>query len=133
MALLILVFVVACATMRQSAEPAGSVARIWHGGVPDARAEYYAYLKSAGIAKLEQIPGNLGADVLTRSRNGVTDFIVISYWRSLDDIKAYAGADVERTHRCRGFLKRRGAVCCTTLLLSSTNEHLQRRFGFRFF
>jgi heme-degrading monooxygenase HmoA len=98
MALLILVFVVACATMRQSAEPAGSVARIWHGGVPDARAEYYAYLKSAGIAKLEQIPGNLGADVLTRSRNGVTDFIVISYWRSLDDIKAYAGADVERTH-----------------------------------
>jgi heme-degrading monooxygenase HmoA len=99
MALLILILVVGCATMRQSAEPAGSVARIWHGRVPDARAEeYYAYLKSAGITKLEKIPGNLGADVLTRSRDGVTEFIVISYWRSLDDIKAYAGADIEKTH-----------------------------------
>ena len=95
----IVMFVVACATMRQSAEPAGSVARIWHGRVPDARAEeYYAYLTSAGITKLEKIPGNLGADVLTRSRDGVTEFIVISYWRSLDDIKAYAGADIEKTH-----------------------------------
>ena len=95
----IVLVVAACATMRPSAEPAGSVARIWHSRVPDARAEeYYAYLKSAGITKLEKIPGNLGADVLTRSRDGVTEFMVISYWRSLDDIKAYAGADIEKTH-----------------------------------
>ena len=26
------------------------------------------------------------------------EFIVISYWRSLDEIKAYAGADIEKTH-----------------------------------
>ena len=53
----ILIFVVACATMRQSAEPAGSVARIWHGRVPDARAEeYYAYLKSADVEKTHNLP-----------------------------------------------------------------------------
>ena len=99
MALLILILVVACTSMRQGAEPAGTVARVWHGRVPDARAEeYYAYLKSAGITKLEQIAGNLGVDVLTRSHDGVTEFIVVSYWRSLDDIKAYAGADIEKTH-----------------------------------
>jgi heme-degrading monooxygenase HmoA len=94
----IVIVTAACAT-RSATVQSGAIARMWHGRVPDARAEeYYAYLKSAGVAKLEQIPGNRGVDVLTRSRNGVTDFIVISYWRSLDDIKAYAGADIEKTH-----------------------------------
>ena len=94
---LIVPLFLACAT--HTAVQPGVVARMWHGRVPDARAEeYYAYLKSAGIVRLEQIPGNLGADVLTSSRDGVTEFIVISYWRSLDDIKAYAGADIEKAH-----------------------------------
>ena len=97
------VLAAACATnhavVMRSAEPPGAVARMWHGRVPDARAaEYESYLRREGIARLEAIPGNLGADLLTRSRDGVTEFIVISYWRSLDDIKAYAGADVEKTH-----------------------------------
>ena len=69
---LIVPLFLACAT--HTAVQPGVVARMWHGRVPDARAEeYYAYLKSAGITRLEQIPGNLGADVLTRSRDGVTD------------------------------------------------------------
>jgi heme-degrading monooxygenase HmoA len=81
------------------AEPVNAVARMWHGRVPDARAaEYETYLRREGIAKLEAIPHNLGVDLFTRSRDGVTEFIVISYWRSLDDIKAYAGADIEKTH-----------------------------------
>ena len=90
--------IASCASMRP-AEPPGAVARMWHGRVPDARAaEYEDYLRRDGIAKIEAIPGNLGADLFTRSRDGVTEFIVISYWRSLDDIKAYAGADIEKTH-----------------------------------
>jgi heme-degrading monooxygenase HmoA len=81
------------------AEPVNAIARMWHGRVPDARAaEYEAYLRREGIAKLEAIPHNLGVDLFTRSRDGVTEFIVISYWRSLEDIKAYAGADIEKTH-----------------------------------
>ena len=88
----------ACTTV-QHAEPPGAIARIWHGRVPDARAaEYEQYLRTEGIAKLKAIPHNLGVDLLTRSRDGVTEFIVISYWPSLDDIKAYAGADIEKTH-----------------------------------
>jgi heme-degrading monooxygenase HmoA len=87
-----------CATTH-TAEPPGAVARMWHGRVPDARAaEYEDYLRREGITRIEAIPGNLGADLFTRSRDGVTEFIVISYWRSLDDIKAYAGADIEKTH-----------------------------------
>jgi heme-degrading monooxygenase HmoA len=96
--LLITLFLAACKTastpMRTNA-----VGRMWHGRTTDARAaEYYDYLMSAGISKFKSIPGNLGVDVMSRSRDGVTEFIVISYWRSLDDIKAYAGADIEKTH-----------------------------------
>jgi heme-degrading monooxygenase HmoA len=95
--LLGLILLAGCASTQP--EPVNAVARIWHGRVPDARAtEYYDYLMSAGITRIEAIPGNLGADVMTRSRDGVTEFVVISYWRSLDDIKAYAGADIEKTH-----------------------------------
>jgi len=76
-----------------------AVARMWHGRTTDAKAaEYYDYLMSAGVSRFKSIPGNLGVDVMSRSRDGVTEFIVISYWRSLDDIKAYAGADIEKTH-----------------------------------
>ncbi len=75
------------------------IARIWHGRVPDAKAaEYYEYLNRDGVDKIEKIPHNLGADVLTSSHDGITEFVVISYWHSLDDIKAYAGADVEKVH-----------------------------------
>jgi heme-degrading monooxygenase HmoA len=92
------VLLAACASVHH-AEPPNAVARMWHGRVPDARAaEYENYLRREGIAKLEAIPGNLGVDLLTRSRDGVTEFIVISYWPSLDAIKAYAGADIEKTH-----------------------------------
>jgi len=75
------------------------VARMWHGRVPDAKAaEYAGYLNREGIDKIERIPGNLGADVMTSSHDGITEFLVISYWRSLYDIKAYAGADIEKVH-----------------------------------
>jgi hypothetical protein len=53
---------------------------LWHGRTPDARAAaHYDYLMREGISKLEKIPHNQGVDVLTRSRDGVTEFTVISY------------------------------------------------------
>lgn len=79
--------------------PHARVARMWHGRVPDSKAtEYYDYLNRDGIDRIEKIPGNLGADVMTSSHDGVTEFLVISYWRSLDDIKAYAGAEIQKVH-----------------------------------
>lgn len=75
------------------------VARVWHGRVPEARREEYrSYLIENGIRKLEQVPGNLGADVLERTADGVAEFTVISYWPSLEAIRAYAGSHIEKTH-----------------------------------
>lgn len=75
------------------------VARIWHGRTLTTRADEYAtYLQEAGVRKIEAIPGNLGAQMLRRTDGKVTEFTVISYWKSREDIKKFAGADIEKTH-----------------------------------
>jgi heme-degrading monooxygenase HmoA len=75
------------------------VARMWHGRTLTAKAdEYYAYLKQAGIDKIELIEGNLGAQVLRRTDGNITEFTVISYWESREAIKKFAGDDIEKTH-----------------------------------
>lgn len=95
----------ACATNNagRPAEPVGTVARVWHSRTTSARAaEYYDYLMHEGIAKIEALPKNRGCDVLTRSHDGETEFIVISYWSSLEDIKSFAGDDITKTHNLPG-------------------------------
>ena len=77
------------------------IARAWHGKTPREKAgEYEAYL-AAAIQKFPTIPGNLGYQLM-RIEGGpdgeaYVEFQVISYWESLDAIKAYAGADIRRT------------------------------------
>ena len=75
------------------------VARIWRGRTLTSKAdEYYAYLKEAGIKKIESIEGNLGAQVLRRAQGENTEFVVISYWKSRDAIRKFAGDDIEKVH-----------------------------------
>ena len=88
--------------MALSARPGKPViARAWHGKTPREKAgEYEAYL-AAAIQKFPTIPGNLGYQMM-RIEGGpdgdaYVEFQVISYWESLDAIKAYAGADIRRT------------------------------------
>lgn len=33
-----------------------------------------------------------------RKRGGVAEFMTISYWNSREEIRAYAGNDIEKTH-----------------------------------
>ena len=80
-------------------QPRTVIARIWHGRTLTSKAdEYYAYLKEAGIDKIEAIEGNLGAQVLRRTEDKTTEFTVISYWTSREAIKKFAGDDIEKTH-----------------------------------
>jgi heme-degrading monooxygenase HmoA len=50
------------------------------------------------VRKLRATQGNLGAQVFREIRDGVAHFTTISYWASRDDIRAYAGDDLEKTH-----------------------------------
>lgn len=73
------------------------IARRWRGKVRAADSDaYLAYLEESGIAALGATPGNEGV-VVFRHLDQTTDsaeFEVVSYWRGLDDIKAFAGDDI---------------------------------------
>ena len=78
------------------------IARTWHGKTPRAKADEYEKYLAGAITKFPTIAGNLGYQLM-RLDGGpdgdqYVEFQVISYWESLDAIKAYAGADVRRTH-----------------------------------
>jgi heme-degrading monooxygenase HmoA len=77
--------------------PAGSVARMWHGRVPAAKAEEYTiYINEAGLKQIRTIEGNLGLQMFRRAENDVAEFYVISYWKSRDAIRKFAGNDIEK-------------------------------------
>jgi heme-degrading monooxygenase HmoA len=75
------------------------VARIWQGRTTARRAdEYERYLYENGIKKIAATKGNLGVQMMRHSEGEVVEFITISYWASRDDIKSYAGEDIEKPH-----------------------------------
>lgn len=75
-----------------------SVARVWHGRTRESNASDYAkYLYEEGVKKLRSTHGNQGVQVFRRVREGIAEFITISYWESRDVIRAYAGEDIEKT------------------------------------
>lgn len=73
------------------------IARTWHGVVPEAKAErYHEYLKATGIPDYRKTPGNRGVYVFRRTEGNLTHFLLLTVWDSVDDIKAFAGDDIER-------------------------------------
>ena len=73
------------------------IARLWHGRVPSAKAEAYrAFLNSRAIPDYRSVAGNLSVHVLERREGEVTHFITLTFWESLDAIRAFAGEDLER-------------------------------------
>lgn len=72
------------------------IARVWFGRT---KAEdydaYLAYLEESGVATLKETPGNRGVMVWRRLEGDEAEFGVISLWDSLEDIRAFAGEDIE--------------------------------------
>ena len=75
------------------------IARVWTGRT---KAEdydsYLAYLEESGVAALQATAGNRGVMVLRRLHGAEAEFSVMSFWDSLDDVKAFAGEDVGAAH-----------------------------------
>jgi heme-degrading monooxygenase HmoA len=72
------------------------IARVWTGRT---KAEdydmYLAYLEESGVAALQATAGNRGVMVVKRLHGFEAEFTVISFWDSLDDVKAFAGEEVD--------------------------------------
>ncbi len=74
------------------------IARMWRGWVSTDRvAEYVDYISRTGLAEYRQTPGNLGAEMWTRDLgDGRSEVTTLSWWESLDDVRGFAGDDIDR-------------------------------------
>lgn len=73
------------------------IVRHWHGVTmaPDAEA-YTRYLDRTGVADYQAVPGNRGVIVLRRIEGDRAHFDILSFWDSLEAVRAFAGDDVTR-------------------------------------
>jgi heme-degrading monooxygenase HmoA len=73
------------------------IARIWHG-VTAARHydEYWKFLHQRAIPDYRATPGNVGVRLFRRLEDDRAHFLTLSYWTSLDAIRAFAGDDIDR-------------------------------------
>ena len=72
------------------------IARIWTARTTPALAPQYAdYLRTHVFNQLRGIDGHLQSILLQRQIDAVVEVQVITFWRSLDSIRAFSGADVE--------------------------------------
>lgn len=69
------------------------ILRLWKGRArPDRADRYQQHVIGSVFPKLRQIPGHVGARVLTRAVSGRIEFLVITEWESWDAIRAFAGS-----------------------------------------
>jgi heme-degrading monooxygenase HmoA len=72
------------------------IARVWTARTTQAQAPAYAeYLRTHVLPALQGIDGYESALLLQRDDDAVSDVQVITFWRSLDAIRAFAGSDLE--------------------------------------
>ncbi len=74
------------------------ILRRWASRIRTADSEAYVqYIRGTGVTDYLATPGNLGCEMLLRDcGDGTTEVSTLSWWRSMDDIRAFAGDDVTR-------------------------------------
>lgn len=72
------------------------ISRLWGAIVKRERAsDYIAHLRSETFPTLRTITGFVDATMQRRDAPDGVEFVVITRWRSMDAIRAFAGSDVE--------------------------------------
>lgn len=76
------------------------ILRRWTGKVATDRAQEYAkYMSDTGFEEIETSEGNLGHQIMLRDLgDGTTEITALSWWVSMDAIRALVGDDCERAH-----------------------------------
>lgn len=72
------------------------IARAWAATATRAGADgYRAHFRQHVLPELRRLDGYLGARLLEHEAGGQIEITVLTYWRSLDAIRAFAGDDIE--------------------------------------
>jgi heme-degrading monooxygenase HmoA len=78
------------------AAPGAAVARTWRGWTSLADADTYVdYLLRTGVAEYRETPGNRAAHILRRPVGSRAEFVTLTFWSSLDDVRGFAGDRIE--------------------------------------
>jgi len=73
------------------------LARIWRGRVPAEKNDaYLRYLQATGIEEYQATEGNQGVYLLRRTEGGITEFLILTLWDSMDAIRRFAGPEPEK-------------------------------------
>jgi len=76
--------------------PSGAILRHWSAHATEAQLpKYLEHFSKNVLMELRRVPGFLGATVSTRHASKEVEIFVETTWRSLDAIRAFAGADLE--------------------------------------
>ena len=74
------------------------IARVWHGYTKPEHADAYeAMLKPELLPGISKAKGYKGSYLLRRGAGNEVEFITIMLWESIDDIRAVAGPDYEKS------------------------------------
>jgi heme-degrading monooxygenase HmoA len=75
---------------------AAMIARIWHGVTRASDFDaYWRLLQELAIPDYRRTPGNRGVRLFRQLDGDRAHFLTLSYWTSLDAIRAFAGDDIE--------------------------------------
>lgn len=73
------------------------IARVWSAQTTAGQLPaYLEHLNANVVPQLRLVNGYCGVTVLDRPLSDGIEVVVITYWRSMDAIRGFAGADVER-------------------------------------
>jgi heme-degrading monooxygenase HmoA len=73
------------------------IARLWRGWTaPEDADAYVDYLNRTGIPAYRGTPGNRGAWILRRQADERVEFVTLTFWDSMDAVRAFAGDEPER-------------------------------------
>jgi heme-degrading monooxygenase HmoA len=73
------------------------IARTWRGWTaPEDADAYVEYLGRTGMPGYRSTPGNRGAWILRRRVDDRVEFVTLSFWDSMDAVRAFAGDDPDQ-------------------------------------
>jgi heme-degrading monooxygenase HmoA len=73
------------------------VIREWRGRASLSRAEAYPrHFRDKVVPELRRVPGFVGAHLSQRRFDDTVEFLVLTRWRSMDSVRAFAGPNIEK-------------------------------------
>ena len=73
------------------------IIREWRGRALRAReGAYLDHFNNSVLPQLKNVPGFIGANLMSRPKGEVIEFVVLTRWESFDAIRRFAGPKFER-------------------------------------